>query len=105
MLDDLAGKGAVIGKHTQVITGGKIQNLGLDEGKVGGVAGGGGQEALVTPDIVRYTVAAYAAQNVVLGDEEATGDDPLLSKHPELVVERRRKHQHEGGQVVDAGKV
>src|SRR5690606_15462115 len=101
MLDDLAGKGAVIGKLTQVITGGKIENLGLDEGKVGGVAGRGGQEPLGAPDIVRHAVAAHAAQNVVLGNEEAADDDPLVGERPKLVVERRRKHQHEGGQVVD----
>src|SRR5690606_38216781 len=100
-----AGKGAVVGEFTQVIAAGKVEDFFLDEGEVGGVAGRRGQKSLITPDIIRHAVAPHAADDIVFGDKEPADDDPFVGQRAEFIVERRWKHQHEGGEVVDAGKV
>src|SRR5690606_30156799 len=63
MLDDLAGKSAVVGELTQVIAAGKVEDFFLDEGEVSGVARRGGQKSLVAPDIIRHAVTPYPADD------------------------------------------
>ena len=104
MLDDLAREGAIIGQLTQIEAAGEVDDLRLDEGEVGGVAGGGHQEPLVAPDIVRHPVTPGAAPDILLRHPEARQHDPLLCQAPERRSPRRRKQQEEGREVVDPGE-
>ena len=105
MLDDFAGKGAVIGELTQIVAGSQIDDFLFDECKIGSIAGCGGQKSLVAPDVIGDTVPANAAHNVILGNPEAAQHDPFVGEMTKLIVERGREQQHEGGKVVDPGKV
>jgi hypothetical protein len=104
-LDNLAGKGSVVGYLADVISTGKIEDFGLYEGKVCSVPLRCGEKRLGTPDIIRNAIASGPPQDVLFGHPEPAQRDPFLGQCAQIAGSRRRKQQHERGEVVDARKI